>query len=304
MTTRATWEIARIVGELRELRGPEEDEAFWAVEDRRAPPARDCLARVVAGVREVLFPEYFGPPTLTDQGVDYFVGHTLDATLRLLIAEITKELRLEVGAEPAEARATEMAGLLAERIPALRRLLDSDLEAAFAGDPAARSRLEILVCYPGLTALLHHRVAHELYRLGAPLVARLIAEVAHSITAIDIHPGATIGPSFFIDHGTGVVIGETTEIGRRVRLYQGVTLGARNFPVDNSGEIIRGAPRHPIVEDDVIIYANATVLGRIRLGQGSVIGGAVWLTESVPPGSRVTQAQSRRNDSYFDGGGI
>src|SRR5205823_13135633 len=147
-------------------------------------------------------------------------------------------------------------------------------------------------CYPGVTAITHHRIAHELYSMGLPLLARIIAELAHSTTGIDIHPGATIGAAFFIDHGTGVVIGETAVIGERVRLYQGVTLGAKSFPLDAQGRPVKGVDRHPIVEDDVVIYAGATILGRVTIGRGSSIGGNVWLTRSVPPGSTIKQAQS------------
>jgi serine O-acetyltransferase len=155
-------------------------------------------------------------------------------------------------------------------------------------------------CYPGITAITHHRLAHELYQLGVPLIPRIISELAHAATGIDIHPGARIGGSFFIDHGTGVVIGETSVIGERVCLYQGVTLGAKSFPLDAQGKPIKGRPRHPVVEDDVIIYAGATILGRITIGRGSSIGGNVWLTRGVPPGSRITQALVR--DDLFDGG--
>jgi serine O-acetyltransferase len=171
-------------------------------------------------------------------------------------------------------------------------LLDTDVLAAFQGDPAARSVDEVLLCYPGVLAIIHHRLAHRLYSLGVPLVARIIAEAAHSITGIDIHPGARIGAGFFIDHGTGVVIGETAVIGERVRLYQAVTLGAKRFPTDVEGTLQKGLPRHPLVEDDVVIYAGATILGRVTIGRGSIIGGNVWLTRSVPPGSNVTQASS------------
>jgi serine O-acetyltransferase len=169
----------------------------------------------------------------------------------------------------------------------------SDLRAAFDGDPAATNYPEILIGYPGMTAIIYHRLAHPLYALGATFLARVISDIAHSTTGIDIHPAAEIGPSFFIDHGTGVVIGETTIIGSRVRLYQAVTLGAKRFPTDDTGALVKGAPRHPIIEDDVIIYAGATVLGRITIGKGSTIGGNVWLTHSVPPGSHVSQAQTR-----------
>jgi serine O-acetyltransferase len=175
----------------------------------------------------------------------------------------------------------------------VRALLETDLEAAWRGDPAAGSVDEVLVCYPGIMAMICHRLAHELHRLGVPLIGRIIAEIAHSATGIDIHPGASIGGSFFIDHGTGVVIGETTVIGERVRLYQAVTLGAKRFPVDADGTLQKGHTRHPVVEDDVVIYAGATILGRITIGKGTVIGGNVWLTRSVPPYSQISQAQVR-----------
>jgi len=179
-------------------------------------------------------------------------------------------------------------------------VLDTDIRAAYEGDPAASSLDEVLVCYPGITAIIHHRLAHELHRLGTPLIARIIAEIAHSATGIDIHPGADIGGSFFIDHGTGVVIGETAVIGQRVRLYQAVTLGAKRFPANENGSLVKGNARHPIVEDDVVIYAGATILGRVTIGRGSIIGGNVWLTRSVPPGSNISQAQVR--SEVFDGG--
>ncbi len=190
------------------------------------------------------------------------------------------------------------------------RSLDKALEiqtnfvrAAYEGDPAAHSVDEALFCYPGITAILHHRLAHELHVLGLPLVPRIIAEIAHAETGIDIHPGATIGASFFIDHGTGVVIGETCAIGQRVRIYQGVTLGAKSFPLDERGSPIKGLPRHPTVEDDVVIYSGATILGRITIGRGSTVGGNVWLTRSVPPHSRVTQAHAH-SEVFGDGSGI
>ncbi len=200
-------------------------------------------------------------------------------------------------------QAAEITRAFAKQLPKIRLLIDSDIQAAFEGDPAARSSDEVLVCYPGITAAIHHRVAHELYRLGAPLVARVIAELAHSATGIDIHPGAQIADRFFIDQGTGVVIGETAVIGSRVRLYQAVTLGAKRFEKDDSGMLVKGNARHPIVEDDVVIYAGATILGRITIGKGSTIGGNVWLTHSVPPGSVVSQGQNR-TEVFATGGGI
>jgi serine O-acetyltransferase len=188
-------------------------------------------------------------------------------------------------------RASAIVRDFAARLPALRTLLDGDLAAAYEGDPAARSVDEVLVCYPGMVAVIHHRIAHELHSLGVPLLARMIAELAHAATGIDIHPGASIGERFFIDHGTGVVVGETAIVGRHVRLYQAVTLGAKRFQTDEHGALVKGHARHPIVEDDVVIYAGATLLGRITIGRGSVIGGNVWLTHSVPPNSTITQGQ-------------
>jgi serine O-acetyltransferase len=164
--------------------------------------------------------------------------------------------------------------------------------AAFAGDPAARSVDEVLLCYPGILAMIHHRVAHRLYELGVPLLARIVAELAHAQTGIDIHPGARIDEGLFIDHGTGVVIGETAVIGKRVRIYQAVTLGAKSFPKDASGNPLKGLARHPLVEDEVVIYAGATVLGRVTLGRGASIGGNVWVTHDVAAGAHITQARS------------
>jgi serine O-acetyltransferase len=253
---------------------------------------------IVEGLSAVLFPNRLGSGELTDEAIDYFVGHTLEAALRLLYGQVCRELQFaaeessEDGTGLTE-RAAQIVRDFAARLPHLRVLLDSDLEAAYQGDPAARSIDEVLVCYPGITAIIHHRLAHELYRLGTPLIARMIAEIAHSATGIDIHPGASIGGHFFIDHGTGVVIGETAVIGQRVRLYQAVTLGAKRFLADENGTLIKGIARHPIVEDDVVIYAGATILGRVTIGRGSTIGGNVWLTYSVPPGSHITQAQTR-----------
>jgi len=285
-------EIDGIVGELREIR-------VASLEHRqrlnRPPklPSRKALAAVVEGLAAALFPNRLGPPGLTDEGIDYFVGHTLDVALRELCDQVVRELRFAGEDHDAEARACRLVRDFAGTLPVIRLLLDSDIRAAFEGDPAARSADEVLVCYPGITAITHHRIAHRLHRLGVPLTARVISEIAHSVTGIDIHPGADIGESFFIDHGTGVVIGETTIIGKHVRLYQAVTLGAKRFDMEEDGTLVKGNARHPIVEDDVVIYAGATILGRITIGQGSTIGGNVWLTKSVAPGSTITQAQSK-----------
>jgi serine O-acetyltransferase len=297
------WNIDQIVAQLAELR----NRSLIAREriDRPAKlPSRKALAGIIDSLGAALFPNRLSSRDLAPESVDYFVGHTLDMTLVALAEQVLRELRYVASAassaEECQQRSIQIVRDFAGRLPGIRALLESDVQAAFEGDPAARNADEVLACYPGVTAVMHHRLAHALYSLGAPLVARIIAEIAHSATGIDIHPGATIQGSFFIDHGTGVVIGETAVIGQRVRLYQAVTLGAKRFPVDENGALIKGTARHPIVEDDVVIYAGATILGRITIGKGSVIGGNVWITRSVPPGSNITQAKSRMDD--HDGG--
>jgi len=265
----------------------------------RELPSAEVLGSIIDGLRGALFPMRLGPPDLQQDGEDFYVGHTLGTQLNALRQQILLELRYAArqnGAADAELReqAQIKARAFAQSLPGVRRLLDSDVQAAFDGDPAARSVDEVLLCYPGITAMIHHRLAHQLYTLGVPLLARIVAELAHAKTGIDLHPGAQIGAGLFIDHGTGVVIGETAVIGERVRIYQAVTLGARSFPVDEQGHVQKGLARHPIVEDEVVIYAGATILGRITLGRGSTIGGNVWVTRSVPPGSHVTQASSQQ----------
>jgi len=293
------WGLEQIVAELRASR--EELHRTRHPRGIRELPSRDGVINIVAGLRAALFPTHYGAPDLTDESVDYYVGHTLESTLRILSEQIRRALPFlpeYVDTPPAELeeRAFDIAREFGEQLPAIRALLVSDIQAAYAGDPAAQHITEILLCYPGVLAMMHHRLAHALNRLGVPLLARFINEIAHSATGIDIHPGAQIGPSFFIDHGTGVVIGETAIIGERVRVYQAVTLGAKSFPSDGDGALVKGNARHPIVEDDVVIYAGATILGRVTIGRGSVIGGNVWLTHSVPPGSSVAQGKIREGD--------
>ncbi len=266
-------------------------------------PSRDALADIVEQLKGVLFPMRLGPPDLRQESEDFYVGHTLDAALHALLAQIRLELRYVLRHQPVEEqniekRAVQAARSFAAALPATRSLLDSDVLAAYHGDPAARSVDEVLLCYPGILAMIHHRLAHTLYQLELPLLARIVAEQAHAQTGIDIHPGAQIGAGFFIDHGTGVVIGETAVIGARVRVYQAVTLGAKRFPTDEEGHLQKGLPRHPVVEDDVVIYAGATVLGRVTLGRGATIGGNVWITHDVPAGGNVTQALSRHNGHH------
>ena len=250
------------------------------------------------GVCAVLFPSHYGRSDVNESNIDFFVGDQLHLTLGMLQDQVRRGLLfISAQDEQDEAhsiqKAIDITSKFAAQLPTIRARLFTDLQAAYQGDPAATSSSEILLCYPGMTAIIYYRLAHALYQLGACLPARLISEIAHSTTGIDIHPAATIGGYFFIDHGTGVVIGETTIIGERVRLYQAVTLGAKRFQEGENGMLLKGNARHPIVEDDVVIYAGATILGRITIGKGSIIGGNVWLTHSVPPGSNVLQAQMR-----------
>jgi serine O-acetyltransferase len=298
------WDLDRIVAELRKSRGRSREHA----DGNRAVfemPSREALRTILDGLFGALFPTHFGLSDLTDEGIDYFVGHTLDATLRSLQQQVNRELRFSSTLTDKDRvrESYQLTREFAARLPRVRAMLESDIQAAYQGDPAAKSIEEVRFCYPGIVGITHHRLAHELYLLGAPLLARIIAEIAHSSTGIDIHPGARIDASFFIDHGTGVVIGETAKIGQRVRVYQAVTLGAKSFPVRENGALVKGISRHPIVEDDVVIYAGATILGRITIGRGSTIGGNVWLTRDVPPGSQVIQALAR-SEAYHEGGGI
>lgn len=296
--------LHEIVEALRRI----SSEADGAEHALRPLPSREALSSVVADLRAVFFPRHFGPKGLTDEGLPFYLGRTLDGLLANLREQVhlglafAAENRLESAASVRD-EAARIVGEFARRLPEVRRLLGTDVQAAFNGDPAARSPDEAIFCYPGLVAMLHHRVAHELSLSGVPLIPRIISELAHATTGIDIHPRAQIGESFFIDHGTGVVIGETSVIGARVRLYQGVTLGARSLPKDASGCCIKNEPRHPIVEDDVVIYAGATILGRVTIGRGATIGGNVWVTDHVEPGARVTQGQAKRL-SFEGGGGI
>ena len=298
--------LPQIVADLRDLRVRSHRNRYG---DAPTPelPSRKIIAQIVDNLVAALFPRHFGPHGLFGDAIDAFIETKLTTTLESLQHQVRLELVLraegaEAGAADHAAAAHEITARFADDLPNIRALLESDIRAAFEGDPAATSLDEVMCCYPGVTAIIRHRLAHGLHRLGARILARIIAEAAHSITGIDIHPGAQIGEGFFIDHGTGVVIGETAVIGRRVRLYQAVTLGARRFEADESGALRKDYPRHPIVEDDVIIYAGATILGRTTIGKGSTIAGNVWLTSSVPPGSVITQAKARSN-ALDDGAG-
>ncbi|SPE33048.1 Serine acetyltransferase, plasmid [Burkholderiales bacterium] len=308
LANRVSLDLVDIVAQLRRTR------ENWRRSQQRSCdvggrelPSREALSAIIDGLRGALFPMRLGPPDLRQESEDYYVGYMLDIALNRLLAQVRLELRYparhgDQAPGMADAQALEIVRGLGAALPEVRSLLDSDVVAAYQGDPAAHSVDEVLLSYPGVHAMIHHRIAHRLHVLGAPLLARLIAEIAHGETGIDIHPGATIGPGFFIDHGTGVVIGETAQIGRNVRLYQAVTLGAKRFTTDENGNLQKGVPRHPIIEDDVVIYAGATILGRVTIGRGSSIGGNVWLTRSLPPGSRITQA-STRDDTVRDAAG-
>jgi serine O-acetyltransferase len=299
-------DLVEVAAELRALRTASQTRRYRG----RPPPlpSREIILEIVEGFVSALYPRHFGPADLAPDEVDSFVLRTLEPALSALKRQIQLELALakEWKGESridTPLRAGDVVQAFAAELPKVRALLDSDVRAAFEGDPSAKSIDEIVFCFPGFAAIARHRLAHELYGLGVTMIARIIAEDAHSETGIDIHPGAQIGERFFIDHGTGVVIGETAVIGRNVRLYQAVTLGAKRFEADASGTLAKNYPRHPIVEDDVVIYSGATVLGRVTIGRGSSIGGNVWLTRDVPPGSSITQAKAR-NETFDDGAGI
>ena len=266
-------------------------------------PSADALKNIVELVRAIVFPGYYGHSSINTGTLKYHIGVQVERLYAMLVEQILAGLSFadyrDVAAYAAYSQQTVLAELrrmAADRaecfialLPEIRRVLATDVVAAFNGDPAAKSYGEIISCYPIIKELTVYRMAHELWRLDVPLIPRMLTEMAHSETGIDIHPGATIGEYFTIDHGTGVVIGETCVIGRNVKLYQGVTLGAKSFPLDADGNPIKGIPRHPILEDDVIVYSNASILGRITIGRGATIGGNIWVTQDVPAGANITQ---------------
>ena len=300
------WDIEAIVSGLRDAR--RNSIRVSSAGNRRAPiPSPELLQQVVARLYASLFPRHAGAIDHSEEGLAFFVGSTLNEALLLLVEQIRREHGFVDPARHSKESALPSAEAIvadfARKLPSIYERLETDIRAAYDGDPSARSTEEVLLSFPGVKAVIYHRIAHALHSLGAPVVARIIAELAHSQTGIDIHPGAQIGGSCFIDHGTGVVIGETAVIGERVRIYQAVTLGAKRFSVDEQGALVKGEARHPIVEDDVVIYAGATILGRITIGRGSSIGGNIWLTRSVPPLSAIVQAQAR-SETFDHGAGI
>ena len=271
---------------------------FHQYKDGDPLPSGKSLRRIVELSREILFPGYFGNSTVHRRTINYHIGVNVEELFGLLTEQIQAGLCFGLENTPSDNvikkipdrdTAASIAARFISKLPEIRRILATDVEAAYYGDPAATCFGEIICCYPIIRAITNYRIAHELYMLNVPLIPRIITEMAHSETGIDVHPGAQIGHHFTIDHGTGVVIGATCIIGNNVKLYQGVTLGAKSFPLDENGNPIKGIARHPILEDDVIVYSNATILGRITIGKGATIGGNIWVTDSVPAGSRIVQ---------------
>jgi serine O-acetyltransferase len=269
-------------------------------------PSIEKLGEVVDLLKEVLFPGFFGNSSLRAETMNYYIGVNIDKVFRILSEQINCGFCFDCNEKPeqkcikCEEKSKQIALNFITQLPKIRHILSNDVIAAYNGDPASQSYGEIIFCYPCIKALTNFRIAHELLLLGVPIIPRIITEMAHSETGIDIHPGAQIGEYFTIDHGTGVVIGETSVIGKNVKLYQGVTLGAKSFPLDEQGNPIKGIPRHPIVEDNVVIYAEATILGRITIGANSIVGGNMWITENVPAGTVISQKKSRKYTSDYD----
>ena len=274
---------------------------FHQHKDGEPLPSAKVLYEIIELSRAILFPGYYGNSTINSRTINYHIGVNIEKLFDLLTEQIlaglcfsTAEGDCNVCSESRREEAARLASNFIIKLPAMRRILATDVEAAYNGDPAAQSFGEVISCYPAIRAISNYRIAHELLKLGVPLIPRIITEMAHSETGIDIHPGAEIGGYFTIDHGTGVVIGETCIIGNNVKLYQGVTLGAKSFPLDEDGKPIKGIPRHPILEDNVIVYSNATILGRITIGQGATVGGNIWVTEDVPAGARIVQTKAKK----------
>ncbi len=273
---------------------------FHQHKDGEPLPSARVLCDIIELSRAILFPGYYGNSTLNSRTINYHIGVNTERLFELLSDQILAGLCFKSNDDCStcnDSRREEAALLAAKfisRLPQLRRILATDVEAAYNGDPAAQSFGEVIFCYPAIKAISSYRIAHELLKLEVPLIPRIITELAHSETGIDIHPGAQIGSYFTIDHGTGVVIGSTSILGKNVKLYQGVTLGAKSFPMDAEGKPIKGIPRHPILGDNVIIYSNATILGRITVGEGATIGGNIWITEDVPAGARIVQSKAKK----------
>lgn len=280
----------RISQVVSELTAPDVcDTPLYHHTDGNPLPSLHILDEVIGLCRAILFPGYFGHSGVSSHTVAYHTGVNVENLYHKLTGQIQAGLCFNKKDEGSRSEAEDIAGQFISRLPHLRRILATDVVAAYEGDPAATSYGEVISCYPAIRAISNYRIAHELHLLGVPLIPRIITEMAHSETGIDIHPAATIGSHFTIDHGTGVVIGATSIIGNHVKLYQGVTLGAKSFPLDAQGNPIKGIDRHPILEDNVIVYSNSTILGRITIGHDAIIGGNVWVTEDVAPNAKVLQ---------------
>ncbi|MDR1372769.1 MAG: serine acetyltransferase [Dysgonamonadaceae bacterium] len=276
------------------------------VRERRLPSPQS-LSETIDCLRSAIFPGYYGNPLVNRDSLVYHTGISVEKSFHLLSQQIYDAMQFQPDAKESDApklreRANRLTYQFIDTLPKIKRLMSFDVKAIFNNDPAARSYGEVIFCYPSIKAISNYRIAHELYILDIPLIPRIITELAHTETGIDIHPGAQIGEYFGIDHGTGIVIGQTTIIGNCVTLYQGVTLGSRNFTYDREGHP-QDLPRHPIIEDNVTIYSNSSILGRITIGEGTVVGGNIWLTHSVPPNSRILQTKAVRLD-LTDGAGI
>ena len=268
---------------------------FHAYRDEEALPSGEVLEEIIDLCRAILFPGYYGNARISTQTIRFHTGVNIEKLHELLSRQIYAGLCLadtsctSCAEELIFSQAEKLSEAFISTLPEMRCLLATDAEAAYNGDPAAQTINEVIFCYPGFRAIGNYRIAHQLYKLGVPFIPRMITEMAHSETGIDIHPGAQIGHYFSIDHGTGTVIGETSVIGNNVRIFQGVSLAGEKLPPDENGNAIRGVPRHPILEDNVTVYSNATLLGKIRIGKGATICGNVWITGDVPPGAVITQ---------------
>lgn len=287
---------------------------FYQHRDGNALPSGNTLEEIIDLLRAILFPGYYGRSTVHLETINYHIGVNVERLERRLTDQILAGLCFGDADEDCNCqqsaalkeRARELAIEVIGKLPQIRNTLATDIEAAYNGDPAVDNYGEVIACYPVIKALTNYRFAHELHKLGVPLLPRMITELAHSETGIDIHPAATIGHHFTIDHGTGVVIGATCIIGNNVKLYQGVTLGAKSFPLDEDGNPIKGIPRHPIIEDNVIVYANATILGRITIGEGCIVGANAWVTKDMKPKTKKYKKEQINSieEEYINGTGI
>lgn len=286
--------VNKIILKNIETLSAQTDKEMAIIPDINTPlPSAETLRTIVETVKSIIFPGFFDKSQMGRNMRAYNIGVNMEMLYGLLVEQIERGLQFCNGktSEEVAATAQELAAQFINLIPAIKDALYDDVKAIFKNDPAAHNYGEVICCYPGLQAITHYRIAHELLEMNIPVVPRIITELAHSATGIDIHPGARIGKSFSIDHGTGVVVGETCIIGDNVTLYQGVTLGAKNFTLDNQGNAMN-IPRHPVIEDNVTVYSNTTILGRVTIGHDTVIGGNLWLTHDVPPYSCLRQGKA------------